>query len=102
MFVLFDPLNAGTIYYGAFEPGGLYVSKDSGATWTQLPGQPMNWDGVLLNSSHTPYTSGPAPMRAVLSSTGVLYVTYSDFPGPYAVQYGSVWKVDTKTYTCKL
>jgi hypothetical protein len=101
VFVIFDPNNRGTIYYGAFEPGGLYVSKDSGTSWNQIPGQPLTWDSVPLNSSHPPMTLGPAPMRAVLSSTGVLYVTYADFPGPYAVSYGSVWKVDTKTYSCK-
>lgn len=36
-------------------------------------------------------------MRAVLASNGLLYVTYSDFPGPYAINYGTVNSYNTKT-----
>jgi hypothetical protein len=36
-------------------------------------------------------------MRAVLASNGILYVTFADFPGPYAIHYGVFLKYNTKT-----
>jgi len=96
-FVIFDPANKGTIYVGANSAQGLYVSKDGGSTWKALPGQVKDWSAVTTSPDHAPQTTAPVPMRAVLASNGVLYVTYADFPGPYAAQYGCVYKYNTKT-----
>lgn len=97
VFVIFDPNNSGTVYVGANVPNGLYYTKDHGATWHSIPGQPSAWDPAMLYAGHTPDTTAPMPMRAVLASNGVLYVTYADFPGPYAINYGAFWKYNTKT-----
>ncbi|EKD16397.1 BNR/Asp-box repeat protein [Drepanopeziza brunnea f. sp. 'multigermtubi' MB_m1] len=95
VFVLFDPQNEGTIYAGATVPNGLYVTTDGGETWSSLPGQPQDWEGVTTDPEHPPASTGPQPMKAALASNGLLYVTYADFPGPYGVQYGSVWSYNT-------
>lgn len=34
-------------------------------------------------------------MRAILASNSVLYISFSDFSGPYGVTYGQVQKYDT-------
>jgi hypothetical protein len=57
----------------------IYHSVDGGITWSALAGQP----------------AGFIPQRAVLSSTGILYVTYSNGVGPYDGTSGDVWKYDT-------
>ncbi|KFY54826.1 hypothetical protein V496_07172 [Pseudogymnoascus sp. VKM F-4515 (FW-2607)] len=97
LFVVFDPKNKGTIYVGANVSNGLYYTKDNGATWGSIPGQPSAWDPELLHAGHEPASTAPLPMRAVLASNGVLYVTFADFPGPYAINYGIFMKYDTKT-----
>ncbi|KFX92957.1 hypothetical protein V490_05078 [Pseudogymnoascus sp. VKM F-3557] len=97
LFVVFDPKNKGTIYVGANVPNGLYYTKDNGATWHSIPGQPSAWDPELLDEGHEPASTAPLPMRAVLASNGVLYVTFADFPGPYAINYGIFMKYNTKT-----
>jgi hypothetical protein len=97
VFVIFDPNNSGTIYVGVNVPNGLYYTNDSGATWHSIPGQPQSWDPALLYAGHTPDTTAPTPMRAVLASNGILYVTFADFPGPYAINYGVFLKYNTKT-----
>jgi oligoxyloglucan reducing-end-specific cellobiohydrolase len=97
VFVIFDPNNAGTIYVGANVPEGLYYTKDHGATWHSIPGQPSAWDPAMLYAGHIPDTTAPLPMRAVLASNGVLYVTYADFPGPYGINYGAFWKYNTES-----
>lgn len=97
-FVLFDPTTDGTIYLGGSTPGGLYHTSDHGETWAPLPGQPTTWDNATLVAGESPYSTGPQPMKAVLTADGAtLYVTYGDYPGPYGVQYGYVYKYDTKT-----
>lgn len=96
-FVIFDPTTDGTIYIGGSTPGGIYYTTDHGETWAALPGQPTTWDNSTLVAGETPYSTGPQPMKAVLTSDGAtLYVTYGDYPGPYGVQYGYVYKYDTK------
>lgn len=97
IFVIFDPLHEGTIYVGANSAQGLYVTTNGGTTWKALPGQPKDWSAVKTDPAHPPQTTGPVPMRAILASNGVLYVTYGDFPGPYAVQYGAVYSYNTKS-----
>ncbi len=71
-----------TIYVGVADKGNsVYRSTDGGSTWTAVPGQP----------------TGYLPHHGVLSSTGKLYVSYSDGVGPYDGAKGDVWKLDTAT-----
>lgn len=97
IFVIFDANTSGTIYIGANQPGGLYVTRDSGATWTQVPGQPLTWNGTATYAGLSPQSAGPLPMRALLGNNGVLYVTYADAAGPYGIEYGNVHKYNTNT-----
>ncbi|PXV95795.1 cellulose binding domain-containing protein [Lachnotalea glycerini] len=60
----------------------VFCSKDGGETWNAVAGQPK--DGYL-------------PHHGVLSSDGILYVTYSNGAGPYDGTKGDVWKYDTNT-----
>jgi len=71
-----------TIYVGVSQTTvGLYQSVDNGNTWQPVPGQP----------------TGDVPTNAALSSTGVLYVTYSNQSGPDAAGNGQVWAYSTIT-----
>ena len=71
-----------TIYAGIADKGNsIYRSTNGGTTWAAVPGQP----------------TGFLPHHGVLSSTGILYVTYSDGAGPYDGTKGEVWKFDTAT-----
>jgi len=87
-FILFDKTTATTgnatqtLYVGILQTGStnLYKSTDGGATWNALPNQPTN----LM------------PQHAVLT-TGTLYITYSDGPGPNNVTTGGVYKVTIAT-----
>jgi xyloglucan-specific exo-beta-1,4-glucanase len=73
-----------TIYVGVADTGNsVYRSTDGGATWTAVSGQP----------------TGYLPHHGVLSSTGILYITYSNGCGPYDGTKGDVWKFDTTTST---
>lgn len=96
-FIIFDPAQEGVIYAGATAPQGLYRSTDGGGSWTPLPGQPDSWNGTQLpfNATSTPASTAPQPMKAILSPTGLLYVTFADFPGPYGVNYGAVMSYNT-------
>ncbi|MGC2660784.1 MAG: hypothetical protein WA324_22740 [Bryobacteraceae bacterium] len=89
VFVIFDPSNSGVIYAGANQPNSIYKSTDDGATWNLVPGQPTAFTRNATGAN------GPSPMRAVLGSNGVLYVTYGDGPGPNGLSAGDVWKYDT-------
>jgi photosystem II stability/assembly factor-like uncharacterized protein len=69
------------IYVGvANKDGSLYRSTDAGETWKLVPKQPM---GVM--ASH-----------AEFDSTGVMYISYGDGPGPNNVMDGAVWKYEPK------
>ena len=87
-FVIFDAKSGAagkatpTIYVGVASPGvTLYQSKDAGATWEAVPGQP----------------SGFLPHHGVLASDGTLYVTYGNAPGPNGMSDGAVWKLNPKS-----
>lgn len=96
VWVTFDPSssNSGTpcktIYVGVAnkaEDGEtaentIFCSKDGGITWNAVVGQP---------------TDGYFPHHGVLSSDGILYVTYSNGVGPYDGSKGDVWKYNTAT-----
>lgn len=91
--VLFDS-NSGTtgapsqtLYVGSAEPGGLYVSRDGGATFAPLAGAPSQ-----------------TPQHAVIGPDGYLYVAFAAGDGksknalnPSNVATGSVWKMELKT-----
>ncbi|GEM47231.1 WD40/YVTN/BNR-like repeat-containing protein [Deinococcus cellulosilyticus] len=71
-----------TLYVGVADKAHpLYQSKDGGATWQEVPGQP----------------TGFLPHHGELDSEGNLYITYSDGAGPYDGEKGDVWKLNTRT-----
>ncbi|MBI5834422.1 MAG: carbohydrate-binding protein [Armatimonadetes bacterium] len=79
-FVLFTP--TGTMYVGsATTPTSLWQSRDEGASWAPVVGQP----------------TGMVPHHAQLASNGLLYVTWCDQPGPNGVGDSQVWKLNTAT-----
>ncbi len=70
-----------TIYVGVItNSNAIYRSTDGGSTWTALAGQPSN-----------------IPHHGYLTSTGILYVTYGDQPGPYEMYGGTVHKYNVAT-----
>ena len=73
--VVFDPLNSGTIYAGVYTTSTVYKSADDGVTWTALAGQPLSWPFSVSSGTHA-----PVPMRAVVNPDGNLYVTYGSYP----------------------
>ena len=87
-FVIFDPKSgtkgsgSQTIYVGLADPGAhhLYRSVDGGKSWKAIEGEPEAW---LL------------PEQAHLDPQGFLYVTYTDFPGPWGLKDGAVFKYNT-------
>jgi oligoxyloglucan reducing-end-specific cellobiohydrolase len=97
--VIFDQNAEGTAYVGVGVPGGIYVTRDSGESWEQVPGQPLEWDEEVLvfPDEAQPQSSGPQPMKGVLASNGALYVTYADAPGPYGATYGGVHVYNTSS-----
>jgi oligoxyloglucan reducing-end-specific cellobiohydrolase len=94
--VLFDPYHAGVVYVGAYTTATVYVSTNSGAAWSPLPGQPIAWP-----FSVSPGTNSPAPERALINPDGNLYVTFDDLPGPNVIDFGIVEKYNpsSKTWT---
>lgn len=91
-FVVFDP-RAGApgamtqnIYAGVAVPGEtMYRTTNGGTTWMPMYGQPPR---IL-------------PHRAAVDERGVLYVTYTNVPGPQGISDGAVWKYtpDTQKWT---
>ncbi|MBM7843479.1 cellulose binding domain-containing protein [Herpetosiphon giganteus] len=91
VWVTFDPRSSSNgsasqvIYAGVVDTTtSIYRSTDGGATWAALAGQP---------------TAGYFPHHATLASNGMLYITYSDTPGPYDGGKGDVWKYNTANQT---
>ncbi len=69
------------IYVGvSTAKASLYWSSDAGATWQTVPDAPI----------------GMMPVHGVLTRRGVLYLTYSDHPGPNGITDGAVYKYDTR------
>jgi oligoxyloglucan reducing-end-specific cellobiohydrolase len=85
--VVYDPVNSGTIYAGVYTTSTIYKSTDDGATWSALPGQPLVWPFSVSTGTHAPVAE-----RAVLNPDGNLYVTFGDYPGPNSMNYGVVEK----------
>jgi hypothetical protein len=110
VWVTFDPASgqAGsptrTIYVGVADnrsgASNLYRSTDGGATWAAIPGEPtcsvsgttVTCSGGATWSTGTDNTTGYLPHQGKLDAQGTLYVTYSDFDGPYNGDHGDVWK----------
>jgi photosystem II stability/assembly factor-like uncharacterized protein len=90
--VLFDPASGApgkpsqTIFVGSSEArGGLYVSRDGGASFAQVEGTPRQ-----------------APQRAVFAPDGTLYVTFAEGEGKWEINPGNatdggLWKRDAKS-----
>ena len=123
--VIFDPSTGTsgnatkTIYVGVAqnvsEKNNLYRSTDAGETWEAIPGQPTcsvsgnivtctggaTWDMTKTGDDGTTQwnTTGYLPHQGKLDSEGTLYVTYSDFAGPYNGNLGDVWKFEPGTST---
>ncbi|MDF2987927.1 MAG: xeg74 [Eubacterium sp.] len=86
--ITFDPRSGSsgsatqTIYAGIADlNNSVFRSTDGGSTWTAVSGQP----------------TGYIPHHGVLSSTGMLYISYSNGAGPYDGSKGDVWKFNTST-----
>ena len=92
--VLFDKTTGSTgsatqtIYVGVNSTAstGLYRSRDGGATWDAVPGQPA---GLIPHHADIGYEPGP----------GTLYVAYSNALGPNGVNAGAVWKMDITSHS---
>ena len=71
-----------TIYAGVSQMSrpNLFVSKDGGASWHDIAGEPTKY----------------RPTRAALSPDGFLYVSYGTAPGPTRMTDGAVWKLNTR------
>jgi photosystem II stability/assembly factor-like uncharacterized protein len=59
----------------------LFVTRDGGATWQPVDGEPTQY----------------RPTRAALSRDGYLYIAYGNAPGPSHMTNGAVWKLNIKT-----
>ncbi len=71
-----------TIYVGVADlNNSVFRSTDGGTSWTAVAGQP----------------TGFIPHHGVLSSSGILYISYSNGAGPYDGSKGEVWKFNTAT-----
>jgi xyloglucan-specific exo-beta-1,4-glucanase len=73
-----------TIFVASADPGDthLFHSTDAGKTWSPIPNGP---DKSLL------------PLRAVITDSGILYITYANNPGPNGATTGAVYKLNTQT-----
>jgi xyloglucan-specific exo-beta-1,4-glucanase len=91
-FVVFDPTSGAkdsaskTIFAGVADPGEhhLFRSDDAGKTWAPVPNEPP---ASLL------------PGQAQIDAKGVLTITYANSMGPWAVNDGAVYKLNTKLNT---
>mgnify|MGYP003309022958 FL=1 len=83
--IVFDPNTEGLVYAAASQTSeNLFVSKDSGATWTQL-----GWNPDQM------------PARIKIDSKGNLYVVCGDKEGPWNQAKGAVYKYDPASGTAE-
>jgi xyloglucan-specific exo-beta-1,4-glucanase len=69
-----------TIYIGVTNAATpIYSTTDGAETWQPVTGQP----------------TGLMPQQARMDGRGVLYITYTDQPGPNGISNGAVYKYDT-------
>ncbi len=89
VFVIFDGGSGhkgaptATIYAGVslLDRENLFRSTDAGKSWSAVPGQPTKY----------------RPHRAVLAADGNLYIAYGTVPGPWRMENGGLWKLNTKS-----
>lgn len=82
-FIVFAP-DSPSIFVGVADgPVHLYRSADDGETWTPVEGQPAH----LL------------PHHGIFTPDGLLYLTYTNGPGPNNVTNGAVFVYDTHAQT---
>jgi xyloglucan-specific exo-beta-1,4-glucanase len=117
VWVTFDPSTGTrgrptqTIYVGVADnrsgADNIYRSTDGGKTWAPIPGEPtcsvsgttVTCTGGATWSTSSNATTGYLPHQGKLDSNGTLYVTYSDWEGPYNGGHGDVWKFVPSTST---
>lgn len=87
-FLLFDrasgaPGNATPVVYAGWagKQAGLFVSRNSGADWEPVAGQPKD----LI------------PNHAGIDAAGTLYLSYGNAPGPSDMTSGAIWKYEPKS-----
>jgi xyloglucan-specific exo-beta-1,4-glucanase len=120
VWVIFDP-DTGTpgnltqtIYVGVAqnEPGkaNVFRSTDGGGSWEAIPGAPTSslegtivtmtggttWDMAEIGDDGELAwdTTGLLPKNGKLDAEGTLYITYSNWAGPYQGNKGDVWKFE--------
>lgn len=83
VWVVFDPASDNesgcqTIFaaYSLMNQNNLFQSTNGGETWEPVPNHPLQY----------------RPTHGILAADGNLYISYGDFPGPFTMNNGGVWK----------